>query len=79
VASAPRSEGNPEIREERARILPKRIHLDLPPAVGSDETGSQAVTGEAADEVGAGDTVVHGDEDGVCHYPASSGNDGRSE
>ncbi len=78
--TVPRGESDAEIGEERAWILAKGIELDLPAAANADETGSQAVTREAADEVGADDAVFHGDEDGIGHYAGSSGSDpGRSE
>ncbi len=78
--SAPGGKRHAEIGEERARVLAERIDLDLPAAAGLHETRSEAVTREAADEVGAGDAVVDGDEDGVRHYAASFGTEpGRSE
>jgi hypothetical protein len=77
--TAPRGESDAEIGEERARILAERIDLDLPAAPDADETGSQAVTRQAADEVGADDAVFHDDEDWIRHYASSRTEPGRSE
>ncbi len=78
--SVPRGESDAEIGEERAWILATGIELDLRAAANADEAGSQAVTSEAANEVGADDAVFHRDVDGIGHYAGSSGSDsGRSE
>jgi hypothetical protein len=79
-SSVPGGKRDAEVGGEGARILAKRVDLDLPAAAGSDEAGREAMAREAADEVGACDAVVHGNGDGIRHYSASSGTEpGRSE